>query len=148
MCISEPGWDLADGRLAFAGADTAIRLWDPARGRETARLGHVRPVLALAALPDGCLASSGDDCTVRVWDPAYGTEPARLEGHSGSVSALTVLSDGRLASGGDDRTIRLWDPGRGARPRVWRSTGRLPASPPFPTAASSPAMCSAGCIGW
>jgi hypothetical protein len=106
---------LFDDRLASGGDDRTIRLWDPARGAETARLAsHGGWVLALAVLPDGRLASGSFDRTIRLWAPASGAETARLAGHGGWVLALAVLPDGRLASGGDDRTIRLWDPASGA----------------------------------
>jgi WD40 repeat protein len=45
---------LPDGRLATDGSDGTIRLWDPARGAETARLeGGVSWLQAVAALADG-----------------------------------------------------------------------------------------------
>ena len=60
-----------DGRrLASAGDDGTVRLWDPATGAELAALtGHDDPVNAVAFSPDGRrLASAGDDGTVRLWD--------------------------------------------------------------------------------
>jgi WD40 repeat protein len=60
-----------DGRrLATAGRDRAIWLWDLARGEEVARLpGHTSYVWSLAFSPDGAtLASGSGDFTVRLWD--------------------------------------------------------------------------------
>jgi WD40 repeat protein len=59
-------------RLATAGGDGAIWLWDVARGEEVARLqGHTGYVWALAFSPDGAtLASGSGDFTVRLWDTA------------------------------------------------------------------------------
>ena len=57
------------GRLASAGDDGTVRLWDTA-GRELLALrGHIGAVRALAFSPDGHrLASGGDDRTIKVWD--------------------------------------------------------------------------------
>ena len=48
---------LPDGRLASGGDDGTIRLWDPARGAETARPEVDGAVTCLAALPDGRLVA-------------------------------------------------------------------------------------------
>jgi WD40 repeat protein/serine/threonine protein kinase len=57
-------------RLATAGRDRAVRLWDLARGEMVARLpGHTSYVWSLAFSPDGMtLASGSGDFTVRLWD--------------------------------------------------------------------------------
>jgi WD40 repeat protein len=59
-------------RLATAGRDGAIWLWDVARGEEVARLpGHTSYVYSLAFSPDGAtLASGSGDFTVHLWDTA------------------------------------------------------------------------------
>ena len=59
-------------RLATAGRDGAVWLWDLARGEEVARLqGHTSFVWSLAFSPDGAtLASGSGDFTVRLWDTA------------------------------------------------------------------------------
>src|SRR5262249_62097187 len=60
-----------DGRrLATAGPDRAVRLWDLARGEEVVRLqGHTDFVWSLAFSPDGAtLASGSGDFAVRLWD--------------------------------------------------------------------------------
>ncbi len=59
-------------RLATAGRDGAVWLWDLARGEAVARLpGHKSYVWSLAFSPDGTtLASGSGDATVRLWDTA------------------------------------------------------------------------------
>ena len=59
-------------RLATAGRDRAVWLWDLATGEEVARLqGHTGYVWSLAFSPDGAtLVSGSGDFTVRLWDTA------------------------------------------------------------------------------
>jgi WD40 repeat protein len=57
----------APGRLATAGSDNQICLWDLAAGRETARLaGHTGSVAALDSSGE-ILVSGSFDTTVRIW---------------------------------------------------------------------------------
>ena len=57
-------------RLASAGADRTVRLWDVNGGREVLTLrGHHDRVLGVAFSPDGtCLASASADGDVRIWE--------------------------------------------------------------------------------
>ena len=57
-------------RLASAGDDGTVRLWDLATDQEVLTLQeHVGPVRYVACSPDGTrLASAGDDGTIKVWD--------------------------------------------------------------------------------
>jgi WD40 repeat protein len=62
-------------RLATAGRDGAVWLWDLERGEVVARLpGHSSYIWSLAFSPDGkTLVSGSGDFTVRLWD----TEPLK-----------------------------------------------------------------------
>jgi WD40 repeat protein/tRNA A-37 threonylcarbamoyl transferase component Bud32 len=59
-------------RLATAGREGVVWLWDLARGEAVAKLpGHKNYVWSLAFSPDGAtLASGSGDSTVRLWDTA------------------------------------------------------------------------------
>ena len=108
---------LPDGRLASAGFDGAIIIWDVGAERaERVLRFHDTAVNVLIARPDGCLVSGGEDAKIAVW---CGTEakPAQvLSGHAGPVPALAVAPDGKLLSGGWDGSVRTWLPDGVAHP--------------------------------
>jgi WD40 repeat protein len=109
-------------RLASAGGDGTIRIWDAATGGELHRLtGHALVVAGVAFSPDGhSLASAGVDRTIRVWDSETGKERFKLLGHTASVNAVAFSADGkRLASGSGDGTVRMWGPTSDPEAIVW-----------------------------
>jgi hypothetical protein len=105
-------FDRDGGRLASAGADRTVRLWDVATLRCVRVLeGHTDDVFAVAFHPDGTrLATAGRDRAVWLWDLERGEEVARLPGHTSYVWSLAWSPDGAMpASGSGDFTVRLWD---------------------------------------
>jgi hypothetical protein len=99
-------------RLASAGLDDTVRVWDAAGGQELLTLeGHTGEVDGLAYSPDGRrLASVYGDGSVLIWDAAGGRQLLALLGHTGMGRAVAYSPDGRrLASAGEDRTVRVWD---------------------------------------
>ena len=109
-----------DGRrIAAAGRNKAVMVWDAATGQEALALrqealalrGLADSVNSVAFSPDGRrIAAAGDDGTVMVWDTATGQEALALRGHEGPVHSVAFSPDGRrIASGGDDGVIKVWD---------------------------------------
>jgi tetratricopeptide (TPR) repeat protein len=98
-------------RLASAGEDGAVRVWDVATGQEALTLrGHAGPVRRVAFSPDGGrLASAGGDGTVKVWDSTPITPESRAR--DDALRLIRFLLD-RVASEAElrhriasDRTI-------------------------------------------
>ncbi len=106
-----------DGRrLASAGHDGTVRVWDTVTGKELFALrGHTRRVIGVAFSPDGrLLASGGDDHTARVWDTNTGREVHELRRHTNDVRAVAFSPDGRwLASASSDHAVRFWEAATG-----------------------------------
>jgi WD40 repeat protein/tRNA A-37 threonylcarbamoyl transferase component Bud32 len=92
-------------RVASAGADGAVRVWDRRTLREALTLrGHADQVTALAFSPDGkSLASGSADGEVRLWHAAGGQRLAAFQAHAGRVTGLAFDPAGRrLASTGEE----------------------------------------------
>jgi WD40 repeat protein len=125
-------------RLASAGADETVKVWELPAGTEPRVLrrplldlhGHTAPVRAVAFSPDGNrLASAGADETVAVWQLPGGRQVLSLRGHTDWVLALAFSPDGRrLASAGRDAAVKVWDATTGQEARTLsRHTGPVNA---------------------
>ena len=102
-------------RVATAGNDRTVRVWD-ARTDAVRVLGfHDGSVLSIAFSPDGETVASGSaDRTVRIWSFAGGSERV-LRGHQGTVEGVAFSPDGtRVGSVSLDGTLRVWDLASGA----------------------------------
>jgi WD40 repeat protein len=103
----------ADGiRLAVAGEDKVIHLWNANSGKSLGTLrGHTDRIPSLAWHPDGrFLVSVGWDRTARVWDTTTLEPVILLNSHGPQVTALAFSADGRLLATGDsDNAVHVWD---------------------------------------
>jgi hypothetical protein len=101
------------GRIATAGHDQRVKVWDLARPNAPALVleGHERGVGSIAVSHDGrSLASGSADSTVRVWDLATGEKVMVGRGHgTSSVEGVGWLPDGRVVSAGYDGKLAVWD---------------------------------------
>ena len=93
-----------DGKtLASGGGDGALRLWDPASGKEIRAVNADKEcVRSVAFAPDGkLLATGGHDGSIRLWDATTGKEIRQLKGHQHNIQSVAFAPNGRtLASTG------------------------------------------------
>jgi WD40 repeat protein len=96
-------------RLASAGSDATVRVWDVVGDHHFVCRGHAKPVNAVAWSPDGQrLASAGGDQAVRVWDTG-GHEVAVYRGHEAPVGGVAFSPDGSRLASADFREVKVWD---------------------------------------
>ncbi len=113
-------WSPDATRLASAGSDRGVRIWDPATAEPLRHLtGHTASVQSVAWSPDAArVASAGRDGGVWIWDPEAGDPVQHVAGHAGWVNSVAWSPDAtRLASAGNDGAVRIWDPESGTRLR-------------------------------
>jgi eukaryotic-like serine/threonine-protein kinase len=115
-------WSPQGDRLASGGVDKQVKIWDPVRGAELARMGVDQgAVFSVAWSPDGKrLASAGTGFVIIVWDAVTGQRISTLKRNCW-VDAVAWSPDGaRLAAAGGDNTVRISDPRNGEEILVLR----------------------------
>ncbi len=108
-----------DGRrLAAAGEDRALYLWDVAEELGTPRVlrGHTARVTSVAFAPDGKTVFSGSrDGTVREWDAVSEKIGRTFDSENDKLLAVALSADGDwLAAAGHGRIVHLWNLARPA----------------------------------
>ena len=111
-------------RLASAGYDRTVRLWDVTTRRPVQTFEYqcnswqFKPAFS----PDGTqLATTAPDRTIRLWDVRTGEPIRKFAGNTADISGLAFTPDGRrLASTSSDGTVKLWDVATGQEALVLR----------------------------
>ncbi len=113
-------------KLATAGWDGTVRIWDVQSGRALlSLLGNGGLVRALAFNPSHGdeVATGGEDGVVRLWDTAADPAQGLSDAHEGGVTGLAYAPDGTtLATVGNDGRLRLWEVATGQL--LWQTPKR------------------------
>jgi WD40 repeat protein len=109
-------------RLATAGGDGVVRLWNVAQNSAPSQLtkfdqtiktgtSGATPVTGIAfSADDKFIVGGGAEGVVRIWDVATGGEMKVLRAHTGWVTGVAYAPDGRtVLSCSVDQTARLFD---------------------------------------
>jgi WD40 repeat protein len=107
-------------RIASAGADVLVKVWDADTGQDRLTLrGHAQAASAVAFSPDGTqLASAASDQTIKIWDPEHDPGGLRYTGHGGPVVALVFSPEGHVLYSAANAS-------RGAQVHCWRADNGL-----------------------
>ena len=100
-------------KLAAAGADRAVRIWEVATGKDLMTIeDHADWIFDLAWSPDGKrIATASRDKTSKVFDAEKKEVLATFPGHADIVYCVAFAPDGKsLVTGGNDNQLRVWNP--------------------------------------
>jgi WD40 repeat protein/serine/threonine protein kinase len=144
--IQSVAWALDGKRLASAGIDSTVRVWDTKTGKELQCIHLPAPLFSNVAIsPDGKrLGGCFRNNNIQVWDADTGKELLDFTEHTSRVKSLRFSPDGKvIASADGNGGLKVWDAMTG---KVRRSH-QTPAEPPTTTPAFSPDGHWVG-IGW
>lgn len=98
-------------RIATAGSDADIKLWDANSGQELNTLsGHQGTVDDVVFNDDGTLiASTGSDRIIKIWDIRSSQAIATLKGHQADIIAIGFGPEGKQLVSASHATVKRWD---------------------------------------
>lgn len=100
-------------RLATAGRDGIVRIWDRASGKLLRELrGNQADVNCVRFHPkESQLITAGGDGTIRFWNSETGEETGQLSAQTGEVvsAAFSPHTAELIVAGGTDGKVRIWD---------------------------------------
>ncbi len=107
----DAAFDPSGKRLAVAGADAQVVVYDVATGKRLHVLtGHTDWVTSLAWDKDGKrIATSSRDKTAKVFDVATGNVLATYTGHGRRVVGVAFKPDGNAVWSADGRSLHVWN---------------------------------------
>jgi eukaryotic-like serine/threonine-protein kinase len=116
--VRSVSWSPDGNKLASAGEDALIRIWNPTTGESLGELrGHLQIITVVRWSPDGSkLASASEDGTMRIWNPESGLTIATLTLNDPLKAGyfLAWSPDGaRIVGGYIDGKVRIWDVAKG-----------------------------------
>jgi serine/threonine protein kinase len=107
--INSLSWSADGKRLASAGSDYDVYIWDAQTGHKISQIAGNGMKNAIAWSPDHKhIAVGGNDKTVIIYNTLTRKEFS-YRGHAGYIFAVAWSPDGsRIASAGVDRTVQVW----------------------------------------
>ncbi|MBC3916425.1 2OG-Fe(II) oxygenase [Undibacterium sp. CY18W] len=99
---------LPQGRIASAGRDTSIRIWQDDGSPANVLHGHSQSVLGLAVSHQQRLASVSRDRSLRLWNLETGLCEKTVRAHDAAVLGICSLPASGLATCSADHSIKLW----------------------------------------
>jgi WD40 repeat protein len=100
--------DAAGSKVATAGPDTTVAVWDAQTGEALLRLAHDTVPTALAFVPGSeMLATVTEDGVVRVWDLGFGKEVRRMQ-QGGTCYWIAASDSGSYILSASGTTARVW----------------------------------------
>lgn len=106
------GFDNTCQRIATAGDDGTIRIWDWKSKKQLLKITAYDDLAFGAMFVEGgkLIATCGRAPEIHLWDAETGEFVATLAGHSRSVESICSLPGTRyIASASADRSVRIWD---------------------------------------
>jgi len=113
--------DPDDERLAFAGRDTVVRVWDALTDKVVTLEGETTIVYSITWNHDGSrLASADEDGNVSIWNMDTNSKIATITAYEGGARSVGWTCDGtRLATAGWNEIVKVWDPATGEL--IWQA---------------------------